>query len=78
MKMKMLLVKNDFDDNSVVIDVFKSLVKAVKINEYKDYILGFIFYKFLSDNEVRHLKEKACWTDEEIKNDLKENILRIS
>ena len=43
----------------------------IEANEYKDYILGFIFYKFLSDNEVRHLKEKACWTDEEIKNDLK-------
>ena len=43
----------------------------IEANEYKDYILGFIFYKFLSDNEVRHLKEKAFWTDEEIKNDLK-------
>lgn len=31
----------------------------IEANEYKDYILGFIFYKFLSDNEVRHLKEKA-------------------
>lgn len=43
----------------------------IEANEYKDYILSFIFYKFLSDNEVRHLKEKAFWTDEEIKNDLK-------
>lgn len=42
----------------------------IEANEYKDYILGFIFYKFLSDNEVRHLKEKAYWTDEDIKNDL--------
>ena len=25
-------------------------------NEYKDYILGFIFYKFLSDKEVEYLK----------------------
>lgn len=43
----------------------------IEANEYKDYILGFIFYKFLSDNEVRHLKEKAFWTDEEIRNYLK-------
>lgn len=43
----------------------------IEANEYKDYILGFIFYKFLSDNEVRHLKEKAFWTDEDIKTDLK-------
>ncbi len=43
----------------------------IEANEYKDYILGFIFYKFLSDNEVHHLKEVAYWSDEEIKNDLK-------
>lgn len=49
----------------------------IEANEYKDYILGFIFYKFLSDNEVRHLKEKAFWTDEEIKNDLKVSDLEV-
>lgn len=49
----------------------------IEANEYKDYILGFIFYKFLSDNEVRHLKEKAFWTDEEIKNDLKASDLEV-
>ena len=35
----------------------------IEANEYKDYILGFIFYKFLSDNEVRYLKS-IDWTDE--------------
>lgn len=45
----------------------------IEANEYKDYILGFIFYKFLSDNEVRHLKEKAYWSDEDIKNDLNDH-----
>ncbi len=35
----------------------------IKANEYKDYILGFIFYKFLSEKEVRYLKEND-WTDE--------------
>ena len=29
----------------------------IEANEYKDYILGFIFYKFLSDKEVEFLKE---------------------
>ena len=35
----------------------------IEANEYKDYILGFIFYKFLSDKEVRYLREND-WTDE--------------
>ena len=29
----------------------------IEANEYKDYILGFIFYKFLSDKEVEFLKD---------------------
>lgn len=35
----------------------------IEANEYKDYILGFIFYKFLSDKEVKYLREHD-WTDE--------------
>lgn len=35
----------------------------IEANEYKDYILGFIFYKFLSDKEVKYLKEND-WSDE--------------
>ena len=35
----------------------------IEENEYKDYILGFIFYKFLSEKEVKYLKEND-WTDE--------------
>ncbi len=31
----------------------------IEANEYKDYILGFIFYKFLSDKEVTFLKGKG-------------------
>ena len=37
----------------------------IEANEYKDYILGLIFYKFLSDNEVNYLKSIG-WTDEDI------------
>lgn len=29
----------------------------IEANEYKDYILGFIFYKYLSDYKVRLLEE---------------------
>ena len=39
----------------------------IDANEYKDYILGLIFYKFLSDNEVSYLKNNAHWEDEDIK-----------
>ena len=35
--------------------------------EYKDYILGLIFYKFLSDNEVNYLL-KAGWREEDLVN----------
>lgn len=31
----------------------------IEANEYKDYILGFIFYKFLSDKELKVLKENG-------------------
>lgn len=36
----------------------------IEANEYKDYILGFIFYKFLSDKEEEYLKSKD-WTEED-------------
>lgn len=35
----------------------------IAADQYKDYILGFMFYKFLSDREVQYLK-KQDWTDE--------------
>ena len=38
----------------------------IEANEYKDYILGFIFYKFLSDKEIAYLKSQGI-TDEELK-----------
>lgn len=39
----------------------------IDANEYKDYILGFIFYKFLSDKEVTYLKNKAHYRDQDLK-----------
>ena len=38
----------------------------IEANEYKDYILGFIFYKYLSDKEVKFLKEEG-YDDELLK-----------
>ena len=35
----------------------KISLKSLRFMEYKDYILGFIFYKYLSDKEVKFLKE---------------------
>lgn len=44
----------------------------IEANEYKDYILGFIFYKFLSDKEVEFLK-KDGYEDDDIKENVREN-----
>lgn len=37
----------------------------IEANEYKDYILGFIFYKFLSEKELKYLKELG-YTDKDM------------
>ena len=38
----------------------------IEANEYKDYILGFIFYKYLSETEVKWLREND-FSDEDIR-----------
>ncbi len=43
----------------------------IEANEYKDYILGFIFYKFLSDKETGFLK-KDGWSAQDLASDLRE------
>lgn len=51
----------------------------IEANEYKDYILGFIFYKFLSEKEVKYLKNND-WTDEylpELKEEDEETVISI-
>ena len=42
------------------------LRSKIEANEYKDYILGFIFYKFLSDKEEQLLR-KDGWEAEDLK-----------
>ncbi len=44
----------------------------IEANEYKDYILGFIFYKYLSDQEVKFLKEND-FMEEDIKELIEED-----
>lgn len=44
----------------------------IEANEYKDYILGFIFYKYLSEKELKFLKKNG-FNDETIKEYLKED-----
>ena len=43
----------------------------IEANEYKDYILGFMFYKFLSEKEVSYLYS-ADWDQESIREYLNE------
>lgn len=38
----------------------------IEANEYKDYILGFIFYKYLSDKEIQFAKKEG-FTEADIK-----------
>lgn len=44
----------------------------IEAYEYKDYILGFIFYKFLSDKELKFLRDNG-WSGGEIRASLTEN-----
>lgn len=43
-----------------------NLRSKMEASEYKDYMLGFIFYNFLSQKELEFLK-KEKWSDDEIK-----------
>ena len=48
----MLLVKNDFEDNALVLDIFKSLLKPVKINDDNNYIA--IYFNYDVDEDIIH------------------------
>jgi len=48
----------------------------IEANEYKDYILGFIFYKFLSEKQIAFCKSKKM-TDEQIMSLNEENIKAV-
>lgn len=39
----------------------------VSANSYKDYMLGLIFYKYLSEKEENYLKDKLFFEDDDLK-----------
>lgn len=45
----------------------------IEANEYKDYILGFIFYKFLSEAEVRYMVRLTGFDEDGAAQELKED-----
>ena len=47
------------------------LRSKIEANEYKDYILGFIFYKFLSDREEQFARTQGI-SDEDIQKEFYE------
>jgi len=42
------------------------LRKNIKASEYKDYILGFMFYKYLSDKELDYFKDWGGESEEDL------------
>jgi type I restriction enzyme M protein len=49
----------------------------IEANEYKDYILGFIFYKYLSDTEIKYVEAQGG-TAEDIKALSEDNTATVS
>jgi len=47
-------------------DSANKMRSKIEANEYKDYILGFIFYKYLSEQVIKYAKSQD-FTDEDIK-----------
>lgn len=48
----------------------------IEANEYKDYILGFIFYKFLSDKEVEFLKKEG-WEAQDLESLIEDDAKKV-
>lgn len=51
---------------SLIWEYCNAMRGSVTTVEYKDIILGFIFYRFLSENEVIYLTTKLGWEKEDI------------
>jgi len=63
---------------SKIWETANKLRSKIKANEYKDYILGFMFYKFLSDSEEQFLAKNDA-TKEDIKDieDLNDDLVKM-
>ena len=51
---------------SLIWEYCNAMRGSITTVEYKDIILGFIFYRFLSENEVAYLTTKLGWEKEDI------------
>jgi hypothetical protein len=63
------LIKNNMNKQQLAAKIWESanqMRSKIEANEYKDYILGFIFYKYLSDKQLQFTK-KQDFSDEDIK-----------
>lgn len=60
---------------SLIWDTCNDMRGSISAVEYKDIILGFIFYRFVSENEVSYLK-KQDWTMEIMAEELTEKIVK--
>ena len=49
---------------SKIWETANKLRSKIKANEYKDYIIGFMFYKFLSDSEEQFLEKQGASKDD--------------
>jgi type I restriction enzyme M protein len=54
-----------------------ALRKNIKASEYKDYIIGFMFYKYLSDKEIDYIKDNGG-TEEDLMNIDEDSLAMIS
>ena len=62
---------------SKIWETANNLRSKIKANEYKDYILGFMFYKYLSDNEERYVQSMGG-TIEDLKDDSAKGMIQTS
>ena len=60
---------------SKIWETANNLRSKIKANEYKDYILGFMFYKYLSDNEERYVQSLGG-TIEDLKDDSAKSMIQ--
>lgn len=62
---------------SKIWETANQLRSNIKSNEYKDYILGFMFYKYLSDKEIQILEENDSTIDDLLDKDVFEELKQM-
>ncbi|UUD37259.1 Probable type I restriction enzyme BthVORF4518P M protein [Mycoplasmopsis californica] len=81
-----LLAKQQSDVDAKLWAMANELRGSMEASEFKNYILGLIFYKFLSNKIIKTLNDELkdenlsfdqAWKDESMRNDIKELSVRI-